>query len=199
MKDNLKIVGWAALIAAVIVVSITVGNRYRAYQANKAIGALYAARGVESGSEAQQKALKEVAEDYRSTAAGREAMMMLGDLFLNRGDFAAALEQYESLAGASGRSELLKVAAIHRSAKVLRSMGKTEEAAQKYLAAAEDKKNLNKAESYFEAARCFEDLKQYGEAAKFYRMAIDVAQSGDVRSKSEDRILWFVSNGLISG
>lgn len=168
------------------------------YRTNKANDALYAAQKLAQGSAEQQKALEEISDDYTSTPAGREAMMFLGDMFVARGDFASALPQFENLAKKSKGNGLLKIAALHKVAAAQRAMGKAEDAAGTYLTAAEDFKNLNKEDSLFQAASCYEYLKQYDEAAKLYRRVIDTSPESGIKSKSEERLLWLIADGSVS-
>jgi len=170
-----------------------------AYRAGKATGALYAAQRLQAGSGDQQKALEEVADDYSSTPAGRQAMLLSGDILMARGDFTAAQAQFENLAKNSKGNNLLKIAAMHKEAAAERAMGKLEDAAKTYLAAAADPGNLNKEDSFYQAARCYEELKQYDEAAKFYKKVIDQAEESGTKLKSEERLLWLIANGSISG
>lgn len=188
------------MTVAILVFIILIGlNRIHSYRTDKAVKALYAAAKLGPASTEQQKALEEVADDYSSTPAGREAMMILGDQLFARGDFQAALGKYEDLAEHSGGVELLKIAALHKVAATQRALGKIDEAAKTYLSAAEDLKNLNKADSFYQAARCLEDLKQYDGAAKYYKKVIEISADGDTKSQSEERLLWLMANGLVSG
>jgi tetratricopeptide (TPR) repeat protein len=154
-------------------------------------------RGESSGE--QQNELKDIIDHYGSTAAGREAMMVLGNQLYKKGDFAGALEQFENLARKSGGSPLLKIAALHSAASTQKAMGQLEDAAKTYLSAADDAMNLNKSQSLYQAARCYEDLKQYAEAEKLYRKIIDSTEESDAKSLSEERLLWLIASGFISG
>jgi tetratricopeptide (TPR) repeat protein len=199
VRDNLKTVSWVVTVLLVAVIVYFGVGRVLSYRVNKAEKLLYAAELLASGSEVQQKALADIADDYGSTAAGREATMLLGDQLYARGDYQAALDRYEELAAKSGRAELMKIAAMHRAADAQRAMGKLDEAAKTYLAAAEDPKNLNRVDSYYQAGRCYEDLKQYDEAVKLYRKAMEISAESETRSQSEERLLWLMANGIITG
>jgi len=199
IRDNLKVVSWVLTVAIVLFIIVIGVSRVHAYRAGKATGALYAAQRLQAGSADQQKALEEVADDYSSTPAGRQAMLLSGDILMARGDFTAAQAQFENLAKNSKGNNLLKIAAMHKEAAAERAMGKLEDAAKTYLAAAEDPRNLNKEDSFYQAARCYEELKQYAEAAKFYKKVIESAQESGTKLKSEERLLWLIANGSISG
>jgi len=199
IRDNLKMVIWVASATVVIFVVVVVANRIHSYRSDRAVIALFEAKKMSEGSSEQQSALKEVAQDYGSTAAGQEAMIYLGNQLLKKNDFAGALEQFENLAEKVRGSELLHVAALHRVAATKRAMGNIEDAAKTYLMAASDPKNLEMADSLFQAARCYEELKQYDEAAKLYRRVIDSTNERDAKLQSEERLLWLIANNSISG
>lgn len=186
------------MLLIAIVISFSV-SRVRSYRVEKADREFYEAQKLQPASEAQQKALEEVADDYGSTPAGREAMMVLGDQLFTRGDYQAAFDKYEELASHSGGVELLKIAALHRAAAAQRALGKLDDAAKTYLSAAEDPKNLNKADSFYQAARCYEDLKQYDEAVNLYKKSMEASAESETKSQSEERLLWLMANGLITG
>lgn len=197
IRDNFKIISWVVGVTIVVFVLVVAGNRYQSYRTSKAADALYEAQ--KSAGDARQRALLNIADDYGGTPAGREAMMMSGDDLFARGDYAGALVQFENLATKGKGNPLMEAAALHKVAATQRALGKIEDAAKTYLSAAGNYKNLNKDESFYQAARCYEDLKQYGEAAKLYKRVIDSQSEGEFKSLSEERILWLVANGSISG
>jgi len=199
IRDNLKILSWAVTIAVVFFIAIAITSRVHAYRSDQAVKALYEAQKRGEGSSEQQNALKDIIDHYSGTAAGREAMIVLGNQLYKKGDFAGALEQFEKLAKKNKGNSLLKIAALHSVAATQRAMGHIEDAAKTYLAAADDSRNLNKSQSLYQAARCYEDVKQYGEAEKIYRKIIESSEEGDAKSLSEERLLWLTANGSISG
>ncbi len=199
VRDNLKVAGWMAGIAAIVLLIVLSGNRIHSYRVNKAAGALYAAQTMAAGSAEQQKALEEMADDYSSTPAGREAMLLLGDIYMARGDIDLAQEKFGELAKKSGGTPLMQIAALHRLAAAQKAAGRTQDAAKTFITAADNLKNLNRPESLYQAGLCYEELKQYDEAAKIYRRVTDSASEGDARSKSEERLLWLIASGTISG
>ncbi len=198
IRDNLKVISWI-LTAALLVFIVVLGvGRWQSYRVKKADDRLFEAQKFALATPEQQKILEEVADDYTSTPAGREAMMALGDQFFARGDFQAALEKYEELQEHSA-VPLMKVAALHKVAAAQRALGKLDDAAKTYLTAAAYPKNLNKADSFYQAAGCYEELKQYDEAAKLYKKVMEISEEGGAKLKSEERLLWLVANGSISG
>lgn len=199
IRDNLKFFGWAVGALIVIFVITVAVNRVSAYRTDKAEKALLAAHAQQPGSEAREKALEEVAGDYGSTAAGREAMMFLGDDLFAKGNFGGAAKQYEDLAKSAKNLPMLEVAALHKLAKTQKALGQLDTAAKTYLAAADSKGNLNRADSLYQAGLCYEDMKNYDEASKLYRKVLDSVSEGETRSKSEERILWLMANGHITG
>lgn len=198
VRDHYKKILWVVGVTFAVFIVVIAVDRIDSYRTGNAERALLAAHDLAPGTAERQKALQDVASDYASTPAGREAMMALGDELFARGDLTAAAEQYESLAGSAKRLPLMEVAALHKLAKAQRATGRTEDAAKTYLKAAENAGNLNRADSLYQAGFCYEELKNYNEALQLYKRVLDSGAEGDIRSKSEERILWLMANGVVS-
>jgi tetratricopeptide (TPR) repeat protein len=198
VRDHFKKILWVAGITVAVFIVVIAINRINSYRMNNAEKVLLAAHNFAPGSAERQKALEALAADYGSTPAGREATMALGDELFARADFYAAVTQYENLVKSAKRLPLMEVAALHKLAKAQRATGRTEDAAKTYLTAAENTGNLNRADSFYQAGFCYEELKNYNEALRLYQRVLDSGAEGDIRSKSEERILWLMANGVVS-
>lgn len=199
IREHARLLGWVATVIVLLLIVFIVENRVSAHRMNKSLVAFYKVQMLPQGSEKQQNALKELIKDYGSTSAGREAMILLGNQLFKQGDYAGALEQFETLVKNSRGNTLLMIESLHRVALSQRALNKMEDAAKTYLTAANEPGNLNMVESLYLAAQCYEEIKQYDEAAKIYRRVIDSPVEGNMKSLSEERLLWLISNGLISG
>ncbi len=190
-------------IVAVAIVAVAVILGARAYWTSRSTNgadALYAAEQLEAGSEAQLKALAEVADDYGRTAAGKQAFMRLGDLYLSNQAYDKAQGAFRDLAGHSRNTPMLNIAALHRLADAQLASGDSEAAVGTFLKAAADPHNLLKNTSRLRAGECLEREGKYDEAASLYRQVIDESGEDDlaIAQRSEERLLWLIANKHIA-
>lgn len=96
---------------------------------------------------------------------------------------------------------MLYIAAMHRLAEAQLALGDANAAAETYLKAAADPHNLVSQDSRLRAAECLERAKEFEQAARLYRQVIDEAGEDDmqVKNKSEERLLWLISNRSVEG
>ena len=187
-----------ALVAVGVVIGAT---SYWRHRSEGAAEALYAAQRMAAGSPEQPSRMEEVASDYSRTPAGREAMMALGGMYLERKQYDKALAEFKKLAGRSRNHPMLLVAAMHRMAEAQMAMGDAKAAAETYLKAASDPANITGPESRLLAAGAFEKALDYERAAALYRQVIEDAREEDrqARMSAEERLLWMIVEKKIQG
>lgn len=198
IRDNYKPVVWGVALVALVAAALWGGIFLKDYRAGKASELLYKARKMQPGSDAQLSALKEVADDYTSTGSGKMAMFMYGEALFEKKDYEGAAREFERLSDKTARRPFLKVAAMHKKAESLYAMGKIEDAAKTYLEAALIPQNKNKDDSLYQAARCYEDKKDFAQAESLYRKIMDTANDDQTKFRAEERLLWLFANGSIS-
>lgn len=196
---------WKAVLAVCVftialLVAIIGGYRYMNWRSAEAFNALAAARDV-ADQTARSTALVGVTEDYRGTAAAREAALVLGNTALGKGAFEEALKWFEQLSERSHSYPILQVYALIHQGRAYEEMGKYEEASRAYRTATRIKGNLIKGQTMYDEARCLEKLGAYDEAKERYREALEEAGESDVllKAKSEERLLWLIANRHIAG
>jgi tetratricopeptide (TPR) repeat protein len=189
------------LVALGVVVFIVVvgATHYWVWRSNAAAEKFYRTTLLPVSSDEQVNALKEVVDDYLGTAAGKQALMGLGEIYLKRSDYALAKEQFRILAGKSRNHPMLFVAAMYKLAEAELMSGDSEAAAEAYLKVAADPHNLLSMDSRFKAAGVYEGERNYEEASKVYRQIIDEATEADldIKDKSEERLIWLKAEGRI--
>jgi len=186
----------------IVAVAVVLGAQaYGRHSASSGAQALYEAEVMAPGSDERRAALEEVADDYSRYFAGKRAMMQLGDILVEQGDFAKAQEQFMKLANGSRNQPMLRIAALHKLAEAQLAGGDANEAAATYRRAAADPGNLIPATSELMAAACLERAGEYDSAAELYLRIIDDAgeEQGVAKEMSEERLLWLVAKGYISG
>lgn len=195
-KGAVELVGVLIVIAGVIV-----GARgWWSVRATNAAEKLYEASRLEPNSEAQLKAIEAIAEDYSRTPSGKEAMMLLGDIYTKQGKYPEAIETFRALGGRSRNNGMLFIAALHKMAEAQLASGDAKGAADTYLKAAADPSNVISSASRFKAALVLENAGEYDQAKTAYKQIIsDAKEDTPEKRKSEDRIIWLVSNGKVSG
>lgn len=196
-KTTIEIVAIAAVVFAVMA-----GARvYWQHRSHAAADAFYKVQSIPPDSDERVKGLMEITSDYSRMPAGKQAMMKLGDAYLEREEYDKAKEQYRRLAGRSRNLPILRIAALHKLAEAEQAEGDSEAAAQTYLKAAADPGNELELISRLRAAVSFERAGRLKQAAGLYRQIIEEAGDGDldVRMMSEERLLWLITNGHIDG
>lgn len=192
-------VHWRKVVAAsaafIVIFALALGAyEYHVWKENKGAQALAVAT-TKQGSE-QMDALTDVATRYARTAAGREAMLLLGNRWLGEGNSDNALLWFGEAADRSGSYPILKTYALHQLGHIHAEAGEWEEAEQAYERAAQTKGNIIKMLSTYEEARCLEELGKYDKARSLYEGVIassdDSAQA--VKALSEERLLWLAAD-----
>lgn len=198
MRDNYKAIVWVAVIVLLVAGALWGGMFLKDYRAGKASELLYQARKLQPGSEEQIRALKDIADDYTSTGSGKMAMFMYGEALFEKKDYEGAVREFRLLSNKTARRPFLKVAAMHKMAESLYAMGKMEDAAKTYLEASSIPENKNGNDSLYQAARCYEDMKDFAQAENLYRKILDTAKDDQSKFRAEERLLWLFANGSIS-
>lgn len=188
------------IVVALAAFGVLFGARqYWRHQSTVSAESLYRALRLESGSDEQIKSLAHIVEEWPRAASGKQAMMTLGEIYLDRGENKKAAELFRMLASRSRNNPMVKTAALHKLAETQLAMGDAGQAAETYLKAAADPHNLLAFDSRMRAAASLERAGEFDKAAMLYQQVID--ESGDddryVREKSEERLLWLLANGHI--
>jgi hypothetical protein len=194
----------AAELLGVGVVALAVVMGASAYGKNRAESggkALYEAMLLPAGSDEREAALDQIGEKYSRTFAGKAAMMMRGEILLERKDLSKAMGLFQKIADGSRNNSMLRIAALHRMAETELTAGDPGAAAKTYRKAAADPGNRIPLRSELMAAACLEKAGDYEAAAELYRRIKDDAGEGDRQASeaSEERLLWLHSKGKISG
>jgi tetratricopeptide (TPR) repeat protein len=188
-------------LAAVVFAVIVGADYYSRHKAKSAAEKIYELGEEQTEAEEMLARLSEIADDYSRTFAGKRALMEEGDLLLKDGKGEEAIERFRVLADGSRNLPALRIAALHRLANAQLISGKPAEAAKTYRKAAADPHNEIALVSELLAAACLERAKDYEGAAELYRRIIEDAGEFDtmVRDKSEERLIWLIAKGYISG
>lgn len=199
VKENWKV---AIELFAIAAVAFAVMMGARAYWNHRSLAAaegLYAALQQGLNPDEQAAGLEKIALGYPRTPAGWEAMMRLGDIYLERKDYTKAALQFRTLAKRSRNHAILNIAAIHKLAAVELAGGDPKAAAEGYLKAAADPHNVLSATSRLRAAASLEKAGEFGRAAEFYKQVIDESKEEDrtLKDLSEERLIWLSANHLI--
>lgn len=194
-KGALELTGFAVIIFAIVFGATS----YWHSRSDSAAMDLYAASRTSKDATQMESSLLEVVDDYGRTPAGKQAMMMLGDMYLSKGDFPKAMEQFKILAGKSRNHPMLYIAALHKLAETELASGDANAAAGTYLKAAADPSNIVSGDSRLRAAACFEHAGNFVEAEKLYKQVIDEEADPLIKEKSEERLLWLIANHRVSG
>ena len=193
VRKHIKVIAGVTGLVIVIFAGVMGGIYLSEYRANKAAKALYNAQEMLAGSSKQLEALEEVADKYGSTGSGRLALLTLGEELFKKGEYEAAATQFKVLSQKSKNTPLLQVVALHCMAKSLFALGEIEQAAQAYLNASQVPGNLNRDDSLYQAARCYEEMKNFDEARKIHSKVIDTGTNETTKSRSEERLLWLIA------
>jgi tetratricopeptide (TPR) repeat protein len=189
----------AAASASVIVISLSALGAYEYHVWKEESGSKALAVAMLSTGPAQADALATVASEYARTAAGREAMLMLGNSWLKEGNADNAKQWFAEAADRSRGYPILKTYALHQLANLYAQAGDWEGAAQVFDRAAETKGNVINMRSRYEEARCLEELKKYDDARSLYEKIIASSDKSAqaVKALSEERLLWLAANRRI--
>lgn len=197
---------WQTALEFAVIVAVAFGivlgaSSYWRYRSESAAERLYAAMRLPAFSDEQIEKLKEISASYSRTPAGQRAMIMLGDVFMEKKDYDGAIEQFKKLSGRSRNHPMLMIAALHRCAEALAKKGDAALAAEMYLKAAANPHNLIASWSRYRAALSLEAAGDVSRAAGLYRQVISDAGEGDaaVRGASEERLIWLRANKKING
>jgi tetratricopeptide (TPR) repeat protein len=190
-----KTVALASGLIIALVVAIIAGYKYVNWRATNAFDALAKASTVEDPSE-QLKALTEVIDDFKGTAAAREAILILGKNAMSDGKTEDAISWFNELISQSGRYPLFKAYGLHSLGRAYEKQGRYEDAAESYGRAAMMKNNLIQGQSRYDEARCLEKLGELNQAEELYQSVIDNASDEDIllKAKSEERLLWLLAS-----
>ncbi|MFH1829736.1 MAG: tetratricopeptide repeat protein [Pseudomonadota bacterium] len=193
---------WTTAIEVValcmVVFAVVVGaSAYGQHKARSAAEKLYELEKSSPKTDEKIDQLESIADKYSRTFAGKYALMELGGLLLEEGNFQAAAKHFMMLADGSRNQPMFRIAALHRLADVQLAAGDPAEAAKTFRKAAADPHNELALYSELMAAACLERANDYDSAAKLYEMIIEDAGEYDVavREVSEERLLWLYAKG----
>lgn len=197
VKENWKL-ALELVVACAVAFAIVVGaNTYWRYRSENAAEAFYAAAKLPPDSPDKISKLEEVVSDYSRTPAGRQAMMLLGDIFEEKKEYDKAKDMFQKLAGRSRNHPILTVAALHKLAEIEYSKGDFTACAEDYLKAAANPHNILSARSRYFAAGCFEKAGDAERAKTLYEQVISDAKNDDadrlIKEQSEERLIWLAS------
>jgi tetratricopeptide (TPR) repeat protein len=183
LRNNVRLLGIIGIILLVVVAGVFYLNYSRARSNERALIELarvrpYYDRGefavAISGDSSKTvngekiRGLRQLADEYASTPAGKMAALFLGNSYLALGQAAQASEPYEVAAGAD--DELVTSAAHAGLAAVAEANGKYADAASEFeKAASQDRLELNTPQYLIGAARNYERAGKKNEAVENYR------------------------------
>lgn len=184
-----------AVVACVILIAGSAIGAYKYHQWKEGRAAQELARITGLKNMARIDALVAVADEFRRTAAGREAMIMLGNGALTEGKDDEALEWYEEAADHARGYPILVTYALHQKGRLHARAEEWEDAAEAFHRAAGIKGNVIRARSTYEEARCLEELDKYDDARALYESIVAESDPGaqDVKALSEERLLWLAA------
>jgi len=194
-------VNWRKVVAVssfVIVISVAALGAYEYHVWKEDQGSQALAAAELQKEPAWVDALAKVATEYPRTAAGREAMLMLGNRWLKENNSDNALRWFTEAADRAHGYPILKTYALHQIGHLHAEAGEWEEAAQAFKRAADTRGNVIKMRSNYEEARCLEELKNYSGARALYEKIIASNDSSQaVKALSEERLLWLAADRRI--
>lgn len=188
-----------AVTAFVVVISLSALGAYQYHVWKEESGSKALAVAMSTKGSAQVDALVAVADGYARTAAGREAMLMLGNRWLKENNADNAKRWFAEAADRARSYPILKTYALHQLGHIHAQANEWEDAAQAFNRAAETKGNVINMRSTYEEARCLEELKKYDDARSLYEKIVassdESAQA--VKALSEERLLWLAADQRI--
>lgn len=187
---------WRAVLAgigsvAVVVVIILGIASYAGGKDEKARDMLYQAGLITAAGDEAIKAFENVIFSYPSSGAASIARLKLGDIWYEKGDFGKAIEVMAPIQKSSDPA--IRILALHNLAAATLASGKEKEAAEYYLKAYNDPKNLVKGLSYFNAGLAFEASGNTDEAGKIFTELSKeetAFSTPPLREKSKEKLLW---------
>lgn len=192
-------INWRKVVvvtAAVIVIFLSALGVYQYHMWKEDQGSQALAGATSNNGAPQVDALAKVAEDFGRTAAGREAMLLLGNRWLKEGNSDNALRWFDEAADRAKSYAILKTYALHQIGYLHAQAGDWEEAAQAFSRAAKTKGNVINMRSSYEEARCLEELKKFDDARSLYEKIVASSDNSAqaVKALSEERLLWLAAN-----
>lgn len=186
-RANVRLVVGGALVVLVVIVGLMWWRADRAARMERAaMEFLQLEQAVGSGNpELAARDLEQFTQRFAGTDYAREATVMLGSLYLQTGQPAAAIEAVDDLAARPGSSMLATQAAmIHAAAQ--HAAGQTDAAIATYLRVAEDAElPYQRIEALASAARLRAEAGDHAGAAELYARAVELSEVG-----SADRTLY---------
>ncbi len=184
-----------AVVFVAILCTVFGVSRYMGWREAKAEDALARATRIENQQE-RQSALMNVAENFGSTVAVREALALLGNEAFSDGKYDDALRWFNSLANKSGSYPMLETYALHQQGAAYGELGQWDKAKDSYHEAGLLRGNIIKSDSNYREALSLEKLGKYDEARAIYKQIVDNSKGTDevLKAKSEERILWLLAH-----
>lgn len=191
-------VNWRTVVAGaafVILISMSAIGVYQYHHWKEDRGAQALAEASAREGMARIDALTMVATEYVRTAAGREAMIILGNAAVKLGRANDALHWFAETSDHVRGYPLLATYALHQQGHLHAQANAWEDAAQAFHHAAGLKGNVIRARSTYEEARCLEELKKYDDARTLYENVVATSDetAQDVKALSEERLLWLAA------
>lgn len=201
IRDNWKSIAEVAIAAVVVCAVIYFASAYWSSRSSIAAELYYKATEMKAGSDEQLEKLRELANSYSRTSSGKEAMMILGDSYLEKGENEKAIEQFKTLAGRTRNQTIIHIAALHRLGGAQLAANDPVAAAETFKKAAADPNNLLKLRSLLRAAGSLERAKDFQSAYSLYEEIVKDSKEDDkeVKDISEGRLLWLIANGYAKG
>ncbi len=140
-------------------------------------------------------ALKEFVADHRSSKVGRAASLELANNLFASEQYDQAIAEFKKISEKRSYPALVRVAGFYGLANVLLAQDKFKQAGETFVAAAEMKDNLNKADSFYQAGLCFEKAQDFTKAKKYYEKVLDLSAEGPLKNKVEEQLLWLIAQG----
>ncbi len=182
-------IGSVALLAVVVIaISSFMGGRDE-----KAKEMFYSAGKLAPGSDDQVAAYNKVISSYPRTGVAEVARLKLGDLYYAKGDYQKAIDSYMPVAK-SGDS-LLKIAGMHNVAAAKLANKDAAGAAEEYLKAYKDPKNMTKGISYYNAALAYLEAGKSDEAKQIFTALAkdDAVSTPELKEKSKEQLIWLAA------
>lgn len=188
-------INWRIVLAGIASVAILASIVYAGAgllggRGEKAKELLYKASKLTEGSEEQTAAYNELIQKYSRSNSAMVARLKLGDLYYSRGEYQKAAETYMPVA--SSGEPLLRITGMHNVASSKLAGKDAAGAADEYMKAYNDPKNLAKGISYFNAALAYKDAGNIDEAKKMFTVLLkdDTFSDPQLKDKSREQLLW---------
>lgn len=187
-----------AIFASIIIFG---ASQFWQHRSESALALYYQANKLPHGSDSQIVMLEKLIDKYTRTPAGKQAMMSLGKIYLQKKDYEKAAAEFKKLAAKTRNHPLMNVAAMFMLAEAKLLEGDSKEAFETYLKIAADPHNKLQALARFRAGECLEKAGDFQGAAQLYRQIIADAHEneGSVKEQSEERLIWLMVNQKVQG